>query len=330
MLLSLILAASLLAILSLALWSFAGIWRFPDALPQAWSLATWRAQGQALAAPTAATLGLASASTLLALVLVLLCLEAESRFALAPGRAATLILYLPMLLPQIAFLFGLQVVLVRLRLDGTAVAVVWAHWLFVLPYVYLSLADPWRALDPRVLRAAAALGAGPWRCFLTVKLLLLRPVLAAAAVGFGVSVGLYLPTLFAGAGRIATLTTEAITLAAGSDRRILGAYALLQAVLPLLVTLWPLLRLLIPRFQRLTASAVETNCRMAATASCSAALKRDNGSRNVAGRFETISGDRRFARLSAVIVLELDELHCLLFISELLQHETRLTMTSQV
>lgn len=235
-LLALILAASLLAILALAIWSFAGIWRFPDALPQAWSLATWRAQGQALAAPAAATLGLASASTLLALVLVLLCLEAESRFALAPGRGATLILYLPLLLPQIAFLFGLQVVLVRLRLDGMALAVVWAHLLFVLPYVYLSLADPWRALDPRMLRAAVALGAGPWRCFLAVKLpLLLRPVLAAAAVGFAVSVSLYLPTLFAGAGRIATLTTEAITLAAGSDRRILGAYALLQAVLPLLV-----------------------------------------------------------------------------------------------
>jgi tetratricopeptide (TPR) repeat protein len=35
------------------------------------------------------------------------------------------------------------------------------------------------------------------------------------------------------AGRIATLTTEAVTLSSGADRRILGVYATLQALLPL-------------------------------------------------------------------------------------------------
>ncbi|MDZ4136465.1 MAG: ABC transporter permease, partial [Paracoccaceae bacterium] len=42
----------------------------------------------------------------------------------------------------------------------------------------------------------------------------------------------YLPTLFMGAGRIATLTTEAVTLSSGSDRRVTGVYASLQAALP--------------------------------------------------------------------------------------------------
>ena len=36
-----------------------------------------------------------------------------------------------------------------------------------------------------------------------------------------------------GAGRVATLTTEAVTLSSGSDRRVTGVYAVLQAVLPL-------------------------------------------------------------------------------------------------
>jgi putative thiamine transport system permease protein len=136
--------------------------------------------------------------------------------------------------PQIAFLFGAQVALVRLGLDGTLAAVVWAHLLFVLPYVFLSLADPYRALDPRYVRTAAALGTGPNLAVIRVKLpMLARPILIAAAVGFAVSVGQYLPTLFAGAGRIATLTTEAVTLSSGADRRILGVYATLQALLPL-------------------------------------------------------------------------------------------------
>jgi putative thiamine transport system permease protein len=47
-----------------------------------------------------------------------------------------------------------------------------------------------------------------------------------------VSVAQYLPTLFMGAGRIATLTTEAVTLSSGSDRRVVGVYAVLQAALP--------------------------------------------------------------------------------------------------
>jgi putative thiamine transport system permease protein len=233
-LMGVLLAANAAALLVLIAWSLAGPWRFPEALPVAFTLATWRAQVQAIAAPALATLGVALAATAIALALTLACLEAEQRHRLHPGRRALLLIWLPLLLPQLAFLFGWQVALVRLGLDGTMGAVVWTHLLFVLPYVFLSLADPWRALDPRYARSAAALGAGPWRVFLAVKCrLLLRPLLVAAAIGFAVSVGLYLPTLFAGAGRITTLTTEAVTLAAGADRRILGAYAALQALLPL-------------------------------------------------------------------------------------------------
>ena len=62
--------------------------------------------------------------------------------------------------------------------------------------------------------------------------MLLRPALVALAVGFAISVGLYLPTVFAGGGRFATLTTEAVSLAAGADRRVIGVYALLQLLLP--------------------------------------------------------------------------------------------------
>ena len=42
-------------------------------------------------------------------------------------------------------------------------ALVWAHLVFVLPYVVLALDRPFQALDPRYARSAAALGASPWR-----------------------------------------------------------------------------------------------------------------------------------------------------------------------
>jgi len=179
-------------------------------------------------------LSVAAAATAAAVVLVALCLENESRRQRAPGTTALWALYLPLIVPQVSFLLGAQSVLVKLGWDGTWAALVWLHLLFVLPYVFLVLADPWRSLDPRYARVAACLGASAWRVFFAVRLpLLLRPILVAAAVGFAVSVGLYLPTLLGGGGRLTSLTLEAVTLASGGDRRTVGVYAFLQAVLPL-------------------------------------------------------------------------------------------------
>ena len=98
--------------------------------------------------------------------------------------------------------------------------------------VLLALADPWARLDPRYERTARCLGAAPWRVLLRVRLPLLMPALAfAAALGAAVSLSLYLPTVLAGGGRIATLATEAIALASGGDRRIVGVYGSAQALI---------------------------------------------------------------------------------------------------
>jgi putative thiamine transport system permease protein len=225
--------ASGLGLLGLAIWSFAAVWRFPQSLPEGWTIATWTGHAAGLWSSAGTTLWLGAAATALALPLVVACLERERRRGIG-RRRWTWALYAPLVAPQMAFLFGMQIAMVRLRLDGGVVALVWAHLVFVLPYVFLALADPWRALDPRLLRTAACLGAPPWRVLWRVTLpLLLRPLLAAAATGFAVSAGLYLPTLFAGAGRWETLATAAVTLSSGGDRRIVAATALLQALLPL-------------------------------------------------------------------------------------------------
>ena len=233
--LSLSFLAAFLGLASMAVWSITGSWRFPDALPPRFSLDPWISNAPRLgeASLNTATVGLAAA--LVGLVLTVACLENETRFGKRVTNRALLLLYIPLLVPQIAFLFGGQILLVMSGLDGAWIAVAWAHLVFVLPYVFLSLADPYRAWDNRYARAARCLGASPMRVFCRVKLpMLLRPILVASAVGFAVSVGLYLPTLFAGAGRVDTLTTEAVALASGADRRAIGVYALAQMTLPFL------------------------------------------------------------------------------------------------
>lgn len=223
-----------LSILGMVIWSFAKRWRYPDVLPSAVSLDSWMRQTNSILNAGLNTLTIGFAAAAIATVLVVACLENERRQRVSSNGRGIWLLYAPLLVPQIGFLFGTQVLAVHMNLDGTWVALVWTHLLFVLPYVFLSLSDSYRNLDERYLRSALCLGASPNRVFWRVKLpMLLRPVLYAMAIGFAVSVAQYLPTLFAGGGRYVTLTTEAVSLAAGANRRVAGVFALLQAVLPM-------------------------------------------------------------------------------------------------
>lgn len=230
----LLLMFSAAAILAMGLWSVAASWRFPQLLPNGATLEHWRIGIAGLEAPILTTLLVGLASAALAALLAIGCLEQEERSGRPAGPRALWLLYLPLLVPQISFLFGLQILFLRVGLDGDWLGLVWGHLVFVLPYLFLSLADPYRALDRRYRRAALCLGASRRRVLFAVVLPLLGPsIAAAAAVGFAVSVGLYLPTLFVGAGRLPTLTTEAVGLAAGADRRVIGVVVMLQAALPL-------------------------------------------------------------------------------------------------
>lgn len=236
------LVAGLAALALLAIWSLAGRWRFPDALPADWTLAAWAAPGAGWGAAAATTLGLGLGVTAAALALALLWLEAQDRGALPRARWLTAAAVLPLLLPQVGFLYGVTAASLAAGLPGGTLAVAWAQVLFAFPYVLVALAGPWRAMDAGMLASAAALGAGPGRRFLAVKLpVLAGPILTAAAIGFAVSVAQYLPTLLLGGGRVATLTTEAVALASGVDRRLPAVLAAAQAALPLVafaLALW--------------------------------------------------------------------------------------------
>jgi putative thiamine transport system permease protein len=222
-------------LLSMVLWSFAKSWRFPDALPSELTLANWERHFSTLQRPLRNTMTVGISAMVVALLLALGVLEHEARSGRRTFVSAGGVLYFPLLVPQVAFLFGTQILLVLAQLDGRWIALTWMHLVFVFPYVFLSLSDPYRAWDDRYARTGLCLGATPARVFLWIKLpMLLRPITTAAAVGFAVSVGLYLPTLFAGSGRYATLTTEAVTLSASGDNRLIGLYALLQMTLPLM------------------------------------------------------------------------------------------------
>jgi putative thiamine transport system permease protein len=228
-------AAVFAGLFLLALWSLAGPWNFPDAWPQSLTTRIWERQMPMLGRPLLITLAIGLIATAIAVFLTLACLEREARTGERSGRGTLALLYLPLLAPQASFVFGLQLFFLSAGLEASFPALVLAHLVFVLPYVFLSLSDPWHAFDVRYARAALSMGATPAKVFFRLRLpMLLRAVLTAAAVGFAVSVGQYLPTLLIGAGRWPTLTTEAVALSSGGDRRVIGVYAFVQLLLPIL------------------------------------------------------------------------------------------------
>lgn len=223
------------ALIGLVLWSLATWWPFPSAWPTPMSLDTWQRAAATLGEPLRHTLTIGLAATALAVVLVIGSLEAEAQRARPLPPGALVIVYLPLLVPPVAFVYGLVQWQTQLGLAAGWLAVVLGHTLFVLPYVFLSLSESYRRLDPRWSQLGTALGATPSRVFWQIKLpMLAAPVGVAAAVGFAVSVGQYLPTILLGAGRLATLTTDAVALSSGGDRRLTAVYALTQLALPAL------------------------------------------------------------------------------------------------
>jgi putative thiamine transport system permease protein len=218
--------------LALGLGSFTGSWPFPQLLPEVWSLAAWRSV-LASSGTLWATTGLALASSLSALLWAVAWLE------LAPHswhRGAQALLYLPLALPGVLWVLGLHQLALAWGLDGQASGLWLAHTLACLPYVLLALQGPYTGFDARLAQLAATLGRSRWAFLWQVKWPMLRAALAASlAVGFAVSVAQYLPTLYVGAGRFNTVSTEAVTLASGGQRSLTAAYAGLQWLLPVLM-----------------------------------------------------------------------------------------------
>ncbi len=222
------------ALLALALRATSRMWRFPRVFPEHLGWNAFADSAPAAASPLAMTLAIA---TLVAIAAVALTLTVVELLSDNPRwtRAVGLWLFLPLVVPQLAFLFGLTWLMTRLRLEGTLLAVMWTHVLFALPYTWGILVTARAALDPRYQLAARVLGAAPLRAWWTVTApLLTRSTLLAASLAFAVSAALYLPTLFTGAGRIVTIATEAASSAASGALHIAALYGALQAALPLL------------------------------------------------------------------------------------------------
>ncbi len=173
---------------------------------------------------------LATSFVVAAKALLVLPLAIAAAFALSrprlPGRLALDgFVHLPMILPPVLVGFLLLMLLGRqgplggvLHLAFTQNGAALATAVMIFPLLVRSIRLSFEATDPRLLDAAAMLGAGPWDRFLTVALPLALPGIVAGAV-----------TAFAAAmGEFGAVITFAANIPGVTQTLPLAIYAVLQ------------------------------------------------------------------------------------------------------
>ncbi|WP_295894327.1 thiamine ABC transporter permease [uncultured Vibrio sp.] len=223
---------SIIIVPLMVVWSFAQRWRFPDLTPSLFTTRYWEFEWSALLGNIQQSLSLAILSATIALALAVLAHEFRIKHKWA---MPDFVIAIPILIPQLSLLFGIQIATLYINQNSYFLWTLWAHVFFAFPYVYLSLDGPWRSYNVNLTKSALSLGKHPAFVWWKIKLpILLMSMTFAWAIGASVSLAQYLPTLMLGAGRITTITTEAVALSSGFDRRVTAIYALWQALLPLL------------------------------------------------------------------------------------------------
>ena len=224
-------------IYAVVMYSIAKHWSFPALLPAGVTFLHWGTALEALATPLVNSLLLGMLVSTSAMLLVLFTLESEQLKPAArhANSAFSISLFLPLLVPGVAFLYGLvwfqQLVLQNAVWFHTYIA----HMVYVVPYVFLSMAVAYRKFDNRYAMVAQSLGKTPWQVFYRIKLpLMLNAILVAWALGLAISFSQYLPTLLASGGTIATITTEAVASVSGSSTRLTAVYVIIQGAMPLI------------------------------------------------------------------------------------------------
>jgi len=216
----------------LALWTFAGEWRFPELVPAEWTL-----RGVAHLLDTR-VLGAAATSFGIAVAAAVVSVAAGLPAGMALGIyefrckvAVIFFILLPILVPPLASTMGIHLTFIRLGLADTAFGVFLVHLVPTVPYAAIILASVFADRDGALEEAARTLGAGPWRAFLHVTLPQVAPGVAVAGLfAFLISWSQYILTLLVGGGDVVTLPMLLFSAASGNDPVISSALALLFAL----------------------------------------------------------------------------------------------------
>ena len=213
-----------------ALWSFGFNWHTDSSSFTQLSIRLWQDEWLFFALPLQNSLLIASLAGLLGVALALLALELQRQ---KERYWPDYYWLLAIILPQLSMVLGWQIMHIWSQGGYHSGWIVLSHLPFTFAYAYLVLKGPFQNVEPGYELLAASFGYSSWQSWWQVRFRLLLPaIFTAFAIAFSVSIAQYIPTLMIGAGRVTTITTEAVAIGTGSQQDLIALYVLLQSILP--------------------------------------------------------------------------------------------------
>ena len=232
-----LLALSLLTIISSFLWGLGGNWFFPNLLPTSINIEIFVKFFNENKSIILISIFIPLIVSLLSCVIVILWVELTENFNKKYYYFEGFI-FLPLFIPQTSFLIGIQSFITPLNFSNFFIPLIIVELFYVIPYSFIILAPSFREIKKDIIKVAASLGKNRFERLIFIKIPIIMPTfLLSIAIGMLVSFALYTPVYFIGAGRVTTLTVEALNLALSGAKKDLGVATIFQIIIPIVILL---------------------------------------------------------------------------------------------
>ena len=236
-----VLSLLILPVATLAVFSLARGYFYPQLVPATWSLRAWRLllrPGSEVWGAAATTILVGFAVVVVAMVVAVPAGRSLGRLTFRGKRLVEFLLLTPLLAPAIVVGMGVDFAFVRLQLTDTFLGVVLVHLIQTVPYAVFIMSGVFANYDPAGEGQARTLGASRVRAFRHVTLPAIGPgLVVAGALVLIVSWSQYVLTLLVGGGQVVTLPILLFATASGGDTAITSALALIT-IAPVLAFLF--------------------------------------------------------------------------------------------
>ena len=226
---------SFMGIICSILWGFSENWYFPNFFPNDLNIENFLNFYYQNKSLILISIFIPLMVSLLSISLIILWVELLDYLNITKTQFEWII-FTPLFIPQISFLIGIQSFMIFFNFSSFLIPLIFVQLFYVIPYCFIILAPAMREVKSDYIKVASSLGKNRIVRLFKIKIPLVLPSLMTSfAIGMIVSFALYVPVYFIGAGRVTTLTVEALNLALSGSKQDLGIATFFQILFPTLL-----------------------------------------------------------------------------------------------
>lgn len=223
----------------LLVWCFANRWAWPDLLPTTWTLRGFErvfANRQSIRAVFFSSIVLSMVVALLSTLIATLAARSCVLYQFVGKKFIQGLATMPILVPVTVFGMSGHMLLLRLSLRNSIIAVILVHTIYTLPYTMRIMMNSTTMMGKKFEEQAQMLLATDWKAFYYITLPLLLPsIISSVGISFLMSYSQYFLTMLIGGGKVQTLATRIFPLIQGGDRTISSIYSVMYIMSSLII-----------------------------------------------------------------------------------------------